>query len=316
MLLILDGHKSRVSLEAAKYGEAKGIEMVLLPSHTTHLMQPLDVAVFKGFKERYRSEIKGHFERGKGGITRYHLGGLTKRPFEGIAPETIKKGFQVCGFVPLDRCAVLSRLEAEETEKDLNLENEKGKGKGKEERERKGKEPLSAMILARLEALEKDVTFLKLENHELKRKRVEDKEPAGRKRSNISADGLVLTGEEAISLLDNEEKKKIEKGEMKRIKKEESKERKRQEEEKKMLALKEKTLKGWKTLQERGLEAWKSMELAESKKRGLAAKASLTMERLESLPDFGDFSELLWQEGDLFDDLQEEWSVNFAHVSL
>jgi hypothetical protein len=49
-LFILDGHNSHVTLEVVQEAKSAGLDLLMLPSHTTHALQPLDVAVFKPFK--------------------------------------------------------------------------------------------------------------------------------------------------------------------------------------------------------------------------------------------------------------------------
>ncbi len=49
-LLILDGHGSHVTLKAIEQTQAFGLNMITLPSHTSHALQLLDVAYFKFFK--------------------------------------------------------------------------------------------------------------------------------------------------------------------------------------------------------------------------------------------------------------------------
>ena len=50
VILFLDGHHSHVTLEFLDKAEAMGVFIHFFPSHTTHLLQPLDVAVFGPFK--------------------------------------------------------------------------------------------------------------------------------------------------------------------------------------------------------------------------------------------------------------------------
>ena len=52
-LLILDGHGSHVILEVARAAMEVGLDLLSLPSHTFHALQPLDVAVFKPFKQYF-----------------------------------------------------------------------------------------------------------------------------------------------------------------------------------------------------------------------------------------------------------------------
>jgi hypothetical protein len=45
-LLALDGHGSHVSLKAIKQAQQFVLDMIALPSHTSHALQPLDVSCF------------------------------------------------------------------------------------------------------------------------------------------------------------------------------------------------------------------------------------------------------------------------------
>ena len=53
-LLILDRHNSHVTLEVVKISMQSNLDIVSLPSHTNHALQPLDVACFKPFKTAFR----------------------------------------------------------------------------------------------------------------------------------------------------------------------------------------------------------------------------------------------------------------------
>ena len=52
-LIILDRHKSHVSLEVLEKARRKGVDMLSLPSHTSHGLQPLDVSCFGPFKHPF-----------------------------------------------------------------------------------------------------------------------------------------------------------------------------------------------------------------------------------------------------------------------
>jgi hypothetical protein len=49
-LLILNGHGSHVNLKAIKQIQQFGLDMITLPSHTSHVLQPLNVNCFIPFK--------------------------------------------------------------------------------------------------------------------------------------------------------------------------------------------------------------------------------------------------------------------------
>ena len=50
VLLVQDGHGSHVSIELIELARSNGVHLFYLPAHTTHILQPLDVGVFKSFK--------------------------------------------------------------------------------------------------------------------------------------------------------------------------------------------------------------------------------------------------------------------------
>ena len=55
VMLIFDGHETHMKYEVRQLALKHGIVIVIakLPPHTTHLLQPLDLAVFKPLKEGY-----------------------------------------------------------------------------------------------------------------------------------------------------------------------------------------------------------------------------------------------------------------------
>ena len=53
VLLLQDGHASHTSIEVLELARANNIHLLCLPAHTTHVLQPLDVGVFKSFKSHF-----------------------------------------------------------------------------------------------------------------------------------------------------------------------------------------------------------------------------------------------------------------------
>ena len=51
VLLMLDGHKSHVTLNVIEWAKENDIILQLLPAHTSHLLQPLDVECFGPLKK-------------------------------------------------------------------------------------------------------------------------------------------------------------------------------------------------------------------------------------------------------------------------
>ena len=50
VLLIMDGHGTHMSIELIELAQSNGVHLLCLPSHTTRILQPLDVGSFKSFK--------------------------------------------------------------------------------------------------------------------------------------------------------------------------------------------------------------------------------------------------------------------------
>ena len=54
ILLIVDGHKSRANFFVAKILDYFGIDILVLPGHTSHLLQPFDVSVAASLKTEFK----------------------------------------------------------------------------------------------------------------------------------------------------------------------------------------------------------------------------------------------------------------------
>lgn len=63
-MLLFDGHACHITSEAIAFCEEKKIVLLCLPSHSTHLLQPLDIGVFAPFSTAYK---KGVIELGQWG---------------------------------------------------------------------------------------------------------------------------------------------------------------------------------------------------------------------------------------------------------
>ena len=53
VLLIEDGHGSHITLDVIEISRRNDIHLLCLPAHTSHILQPLDIGVFKSFKTHY-----------------------------------------------------------------------------------------------------------------------------------------------------------------------------------------------------------------------------------------------------------------------
>ncbi|XP_064114764.1 uncharacterized protein LOC135220992 [Macrobrachium nipponense] len=108
VLLFVDSHSSHRNFEAFEFALSKEIFMYYLPPHFSHIMQPLDVAVFKPLKESYRKA----YEVTCGKLSavdmpqKYFPYVLMKAIKESNLAANIKSGFRTTGLVPFNPNAI------------------------------------------------------------------------------------------------------------------------------------------------------------------------------------------------------------------
>jgi len=61
-LLIMDGHNSRQNVEAIKFLKESKVTVIILPDHSTHVLQPLDISIFSPFKKFLTKNKKRYLE--------------------------------------------------------------------------------------------------------------------------------------------------------------------------------------------------------------------------------------------------------------
>ena len=65
-LLILNSHSSYVTIDFINYCDQNKILLAILPPHSTHTLQPLDVVMFKPLSTAYSKELTTHLHNGQG----------------------------------------------------------------------------------------------------------------------------------------------------------------------------------------------------------------------------------------------------------
>ena len=105
-LLILDGHVTHVKcLDVLLYARENGLEMISLPPHSTHRMQPLDVTCM-GPLEIYYSQVVQTWMRENPGraVTFHHVAELFEKAYSKVVhSKMLESGFKKCGLWPVDR---------------------------------------------------------------------------------------------------------------------------------------------------------------------------------------------------------------------
>ncbi|CAB1099762.1 unnamed protein product [Ectocarpus sp. CCAP 1310/34] len=111
-VLMLDGHASHVSLEIVELARSLNIHLVQLPSHMSHITQPLDVAGFGCFKNELTKAIQAFLATHGGALPRKRdmasvIGQAWSTSF---TPDINKASFAGAGLWPVDKERALSRL--------------------------------------------------------------------------------------------------------------------------------------------------------------------------------------------------------------
>jgi hypothetical protein len=81
LLLIIDGHASHISFKIINLLKSNQIIYLMLPSRTTHALQPLDVVVFNSVKNDWIKILKNHLKDYHKSIRNVDFPQLLKKPF-------------------------------------------------------------------------------------------------------------------------------------------------------------------------------------------------------------------------------------------
>ena len=81
-LLLVDRHSSYISLEFIKYARSKKIKCFCLPTHATHICQPLDVGVFGPLVRSYKTHLES--------LTRFSTYNIDKTDFLAVVQRVRK----------------------------------------------------------------------------------------------------------------------------------------------------------------------------------------------------------------------------------
>lgn len=86
-LLLVDGHSIHVNMAFINWADNHGIVIMILPPHSTHRLQPLDVGLFGPLSSFYSDELNNLLAKGGGLVS------MSKRLFHGLFEKAWKKAF-------------------------------------------------------------------------------------------------------------------------------------------------------------------------------------------------------------------------------
>lgn len=115
-LLIADGHGSHIRADFIAHCMENGIDLLIMPPHCSHLLQPLDVGVFSAFKRAHANETDAVSRHSSQRISRVEwMQMFIRARRKAITSANVLSGWRGAGLVPSDPKKVLDRLPAQLT---------------------------------------------------------------------------------------------------------------------------------------------------------------------------------------------------------
>jgi hypothetical protein len=109
-VLICDGFGTHETLEILEFCFANNIILCRLPSHTSHKLQPCDVAVFAPLKAAYRDEVERLFQGGVNTVGKEHFTLLySPARDKAFSKRNIMQAWAATGLFPFNPDRVLRR---------------------------------------------------------------------------------------------------------------------------------------------------------------------------------------------------------------
>ncbi|XP_063542660.1 tigger transposable element-derived protein 1-like [Cydia strobilella] len=103
VLIIYDGHTTHLDERVIKLAVENDITILKLPAHTSHLLQPLDLAVFKSFKNAWDMKLVDWQRQNVGKkIQKQQFADLFADAWHQMTPKVIQSGFKKGGIYPFN----------------------------------------------------------------------------------------------------------------------------------------------------------------------------------------------------------------------
>jgi DDE superfamily endonuclease len=112
-LLIVDGHSSHVNLKFIEWADRHRILIMILPPHSTHRLQPLDVGMFQPLATEYSKQISTLMANSYGyvSMTKHAFWPMFKASWEASFTEkNITNAFAKTGIFPHEPSVVLDKI--------------------------------------------------------------------------------------------------------------------------------------------------------------------------------------------------------------
>lgn len=101
VIFFLDGHASHLTKHLSDFCSQNKIEIIALYPNSTHLLQPMDLAVFRPLKAFWRKHVrKWKTEHLGQQVKKDNFAPILKKAIEDLTPDCVKNGFKAGGLFP------------------------------------------------------------------------------------------------------------------------------------------------------------------------------------------------------------------------
>lgn len=108
IIFFVDGHSSQLTLPLSELCSENGIILVALCPNSTHITQPMDVAVFRNLKSAWRNAVQRWKIRNNGAkVKKEDFAPILEQAVSSsITPDILANGFKVTGLFPFSASAI------------------------------------------------------------------------------------------------------------------------------------------------------------------------------------------------------------------
>ncbi|XP_052088188.1 uncharacterized protein LOC127725302 [Mytilus californianus] len=104
VMLLLDGHKSHVAVSTIEWARRHNIVIQLLPAHTSHLLQPLDVGCYGPLQNIYNSLCHRTIRTKQCALTRYDVCSMACKAYgNALSASNLQSAFRKTGIYPFTK---------------------------------------------------------------------------------------------------------------------------------------------------------------------------------------------------------------------
>lgn len=101
VILVYDGHSSHIDLKLVEQAKNNNVTIILLPPHSSHLLHPLYLAVFKSIKTKWDDDLCAWTRKHQGQkLPKCELSNILCNIWTKLSAQIIKNGFEKGGIYP------------------------------------------------------------------------------------------------------------------------------------------------------------------------------------------------------------------------